>query len=443
MEGGENMSKDYDYGNYFYKLRKESGLSQVELAKKLGVTNKAVSKWENGTAKPSLNLIEKLAEIFDVEIHEIVSNLVKKNKKKITKIVITGGPCSGKSTAASWIQHEFTKKGYSVLFVPETATELILGGIAPWTLENNKKFQKSVLKLQIQKEKIFEESAEHVFSSDKILIVCDRGTVDGLAYMENEREYNSILKELGLTHTLLRDNYDAVFHLVTAAKGAREFYSLENNKARTETPEEAIEKDEKIISAWTGHPHLRIIDNSTGFKEKMLRLLNEISAFLGEPDPYEIERKFLIDLPDLKKLEDNPKCHRVEILQTYLKSQENEETRIRQRGMNGEYTYTLTTKKKISDMKRIEKEKRITEAEYLNFLMNADPSRKQIRKVRYCLVAKNRYFEIDVYPDWKDHAILEIELNNENEQIIFPENIKIIKEVTNDPKYSNYNLSKI
>ena len=48
---------------------------------------------------------------------------------EITKIVITGGPCAGKSTAMSWVQNAFTQMGYAVLFVPETATELITGGV--------------------------------------------------------------------------------------------------------------------------------------------------------------------------------------------------------------------------------------------------------------------------------------------------------------------------
>ena len=48
---------------------------------------------------------------------------------EITKIVITGGPCAGKTTAMSWIQNAFIKKDYAVLFVPETATELISGGV--------------------------------------------------------------------------------------------------------------------------------------------------------------------------------------------------------------------------------------------------------------------------------------------------------------------------
>lgn len=435
--------KDFEYGNYLYNLRKASGLSQMELARELNITNKAISKWENGSAKPSITLLSRLAEIFDVSVEELVTNQTKKKSKNITKIVITGGPCAGKSTAMSWIQKEFTKKGYVVLFIPETATELILGGVAPWTLDKNKNFQKSVFKLQIQKEKVFEEAAQKVFGSDKVLIVCDRGTIDGKAYHANELEYLQNLKEIGYTHTLLRDDYDAVFHLVTAAKGAEEFYTLENNAARTETVEEAIEKDNKILSAWTGHPHLRIIDNSTDFKEKLVRLMKEISAFLGEPEPYEIERKFLIEYPDIKALESNANCHRVEILQTYLKCGDGEEMRVRQRGENGEYTYTLTTKKKISDVKRIEKEKRIDEKEYLNLLMNADPQRKQIRKVRYCLVNKTQYFEIDIYPEWKDKAILEIELNDENEKIVFPKEVKVIKEVTSDPDYFNYALAKL
>lgn len=50
---------------------------------------------------------------------------------KISKIVITGGPCGGKSTALGRIKDRFTAKGYRVLFVSETATELISGGVAP------------------------------------------------------------------------------------------------------------------------------------------------------------------------------------------------------------------------------------------------------------------------------------------------------------------------
>ena len=73
--------------------------------------------------------------------------------------------------------------------------------------------------------------------------------------------------------------------------------------------------------------------------------------------------------------------------------------------------------------------------------MKADPTRRQIRKNRYCLSFENQYFEIDIYPFWKDQAIAEIELSDENDLIRFPKQIKVIKEVTEDDAYKNANLA--
>lgn len=433
--------RDYEFGNYIYKLRKKENITQEELGKKIGVSCKAISKWENGCSKPQLDTIKKLAIIFNISLDELLNLSTSKKDKRITKIVITGGPCAGKTTAMSWIQNAFTERGYYVLFIPETATELINGGIVPWTLESNTDFQKHLLKLQLEKEKIYESAAKKIFDKDKILIVCDRGIIDNKAYM-SDGEFKYTLSELNLNETEVRDNYDAVFHLVSAAKGAKDFYTLSNNKARTETIEEAIQLDNKLIASWTGHPHFRIIGNSLGFEEKMKHLIFEITSFLGEPEPYEIERKFLIEYPNIKLLEKNPNCRKVEIIQTYLNSSNKEEIRIRQRGENGHYIYYKTIKKKIDNLKRIEIEKRLTKDEYLNLLMDADTTKKQIRKTRYCLTFNNQYFEIDIYPFWNDKAIVEIELSDENSNIIFPEYLHVIKEVTNDESYKNYNLAK-
>ena len=360
---------------------------------------------------------------------------------KISKIVITGGPCAGKTTAMSWIQNAFTNRGYMVLFVPETATELISGGVAPWTCSSNGEYQKCQLRLQNEKEKIFEYAAR-TMNSEKILIVCDRGALDNKAYM-NDAEFAAALEYIGSNEIEQRDSYDAVFHLVTAAKGAVEFYTTANNTARTETPEQAAALDDKLIAAWTGHPHLRIIDNSTDFEEKMKRLIAEISFFLGEPEPFEIERKFLIEYPDLKALAAMPNCQKVEISQTYLKSDGNEEVRIRQRGINRHYLYYETRKRPVNSMKRIEIERRLSQEEYLARLMDADPEKRPIRKDRYCFTDNNQYFEVDVYPFWKDQAILEIELIDPEEEIRFPEFLRLIREVTDDDNYKNTALAMV
>ena len=360
---------------------------------------------------------------------------------EIVKIVITGGPCGGKSTAMSRIMKEMEKIGYKVLFVPETASELIGGGVAPWTCGSNADFQKCLFTLQLTKEKVFESAAASM-GCEKCLIVCDRGALDNKAYMTSE-EFSEVLSSIGMKEVALRDNYDAVFHLVTAAKGAEKYYTLDNNQARTETPEQAREIDDNLIASWTGHPHLRVIDNSTDFEGKMQRLISEIAAFLGEPEPLEIERKFLIEYPDTAMLEKLANCSRVEIIQTYLKSDNGEEVRVRQRGSGGSFVYYLTRKRSISGVKRFEIERRLTQEEYLSMLMDADTERRQIRKTRYCLSLNNLYYEIDVYPFWKDKAIAEIELSDENTEIVFPDFIKVIKEVTDDPEYKNAMLAKI
>ena len=362
-------------------------------------------------------------------------------EQKITRIVITGGPCAGKTTAMSWIQNAFTKKGYLVLFVDETATQLMTGG-ALWKYNrNNKEYQFCVTRLMLAKEQAFTDIAK-TFEDEKVLIVCDRGTLDNRAYMTDE-EFSYVLDKLGTNEVELRDHYDAVFHLVTAAKGAEEFYTYANNACRYETPEEAIIADDRLIAAWTGHPHLRIIDNRWDFDQKMLTLITEISSFLGEPRPLDTKRKYLIRYPDVQALESRPNCQRVEIRQAYLHSEvPGEMIRIRQRGRDGNYIYFKTRKRMIEGKKRIEMEERLSRNEYLELLMQADPQYRPIRKQRYCLSENGLYYNIDIYPQWNDRALMELELEDEEQELRLPPRIAIVREVSSEKNYTNSALAR-
>ena len=188
--------------------------------------------------------------------------------------------------------------------------------------------------------------------------------------------------------------------------------------------------------------NLRIIGNDGSFEDKMKALVAEISSFLGEPEPLEIERKFLIEYPDINLLESSEFCNKVDIEQTYLENAAGERFRLRRRGINGNYIYYHTYKEKISDIKRIEIEKCISKSEYDEFLSNTKSQKHTISKTRYCLVYENQYFEIDVYPFWKDKAIMEIELCNENCKVNLPDCINVIKEVSDDDAFSNFSLAK-
>ena len=260
----------------------------------------------------------------------------------------------------------------------------------------------------------------------------------------NEEEFRYVLDQLHTNEIELRDHYDAVFHLVTAAKGAEEFYTLANNAARYETVEEAIRVDDGLIASWTGHPHLRVIDNRYDFNEKMLALITEISAFLGEPRPMETKRKYLIAYPDVRELARRPNCQSVEILQAYLKSEiPGEMIRIRQRGRDGNYIYFKTRKRVTENGKRIELEERLTQNEYLELMMQADPAYRPIRKQRYCLSENGLYYNIDIYPQWNDQAMMEIELYEEAEEVKIPEGITVIREVTGEVEYTNPYIAKL
>lgn len=74
------------------------------------------------------------------------------------------------------------------------------------------------MQMQLEKEKVFQMAAERM-TGDRILIVCDRGLLDNKVYMNN-LEFRTLMRDMGLTETEIRDQYDAIFHLSTAAKGA-------------------------------------------------------------------------------------------------------------------------------------------------------------------------------------------------------------------------------
>jgi len=161
---------------------------------------------------------------------------------------------------------------------------------------------------------------------------------------------------------------------------------------------------------------------------------------LGEPTPSEIERKFLIEKPDVSGI---PMCSKADIIQTYLVSTNGTERRVRQRGTKESgFNFYYTEKTEVAFGERAEVEKRISMKEYVDYLTEADTSLNSIHKTRYCFLYKNQYFEMDFYPFSEDKAIVEIELNNINQAIEMPPFINVIKEVTNDNLYKNYSLAQ-
>jgi len=158
--------------------------------------------------------------------------------------------------------------------------------------------------------------------------------------------------------------------------------------------------------------------------------------------PLEIERKYLIEYPDIQWLESYPESERIEILQTYFNTVSEEKLRVRIWKTKLATLYFLTKKTKITNVTRIEEETELTKDEYDRLLADAVSGMRQLSKVRYRLPYLGKTVEVDIYPFWDDKAVAEVELECEDESVKLPDKIKVIAEVTEDKNYTNYNLAK-
>ena len=158
--------------------------------------------------------------------------------------------------------------------------------------------------------------------------------------------------------------------------------------------------------------------------------------------PLEIERKYLIRYPEESWLDGLPGSSRAELVQTYLKSADGETQRVRTWTENGRTLRYHTVKRRLTDLTRIEEEREITETEYQELLREEDPDRRPIRKTRWRVPYEGHLLEIDLYPFWQNQAVLECELESEEEEARFPSELRIIREVTADARYLNSSLAR-
>lgn len=174
---------------------------------------------------------------------------------KQLRIALTGGPSAGKTTLLQALQKEFHKK---IATVPETASILYRGGFHRSENPNLKvHIQRAIYFVQLESEAIVTKEYPHRH------IICDRGTLDGLAYWPSTE--SDFFSNLGTTLENEINRYDWVIHLDSACQ---EGYDS-SNPIRMETPEEALLVNNKVKDAWSTHPQRLIIGATQDFIRKM------------------------------------------------------------------------------------------------------------------------------------------------------------------------------
>ena len=319
---------------------------------------------------------------------------------EIKKIVLTGGPCAGKTTALVKIVEYFSGMGYKVFTIPEVPTLFSIGG---WNyLTPNRQL-----------------------------------------YYQGERAILEITQMAGSDSESLRKRYDAVLHLVSAADGAEQYYTTATNATRYEKADEeglrlARELDKKVINAWSGHSHLRVINNHDDFNAKLSRVIQEISNVLGLPLPVEKERLYKVEV-----IGEIPGAIESQITQTYLVAEPGCEVRLRRREWSrGKVVNVHRSKKQISETQVIETERQVDNNLYEQMLQQADPYRSTIKKRRQSFIWKGQHFEIDTFLEpVSDLVILQSKGVAEQESVKFPPFVKVLEDVTGNVRYYNYHIA--
>ena len=371
------------------------------------------------------------------------------------KIVLTGGPCAGKTSAMASIERHLINRGFQPFFVPEAATQIIAehklhpslfpgqGGVLF--------FQELIMQRQLHNEKTILSGVRKANLKRRPVIILDRGIMDSLAYFRRaglpDSEFDKMLEKLRAGDFMdnLKGRYNMTLFLDTAP---REIYEIEmkNNPARQEDYESAWRTNELLKGAWTGS-NLKIVTNPKGgiFEDKVRQALLYIDNELGEP-PVEYERKFLVMQNVV--FPSNLEVRQFKIKQYYLQNNSKDVSSERVRAITllpqGITYYYHTVKYKKRGFGTYEKEEKISEEEFLYLLS----SRKHIGKVvksRFCFTSAAHHFELDIFEEPTSvagKAILEVEGGEDlqNTQITFPEFLRIGDELTD--KISNKKIAQ-
>jgi len=180
----------------------------------------------------------------------------------MSRIVLTGGPGSGKTVISTRIAREQPDR---FVLVPEAATQVYDALQTRWDKldrEGRREVQRKIYQLQVDQE---DRTAQ---ANPRKILLLDRGTIDGAAYWpEGPADY---WLDVGSTLEAELKRYDAVIWMESAAALGHEFYDGDSSNAcRFEDAHGAIESGKLLLKLWGGHPNLKHIGAFAEIEEKI------------------------------------------------------------------------------------------------------------------------------------------------------------------------------
>jgi thymidylate kinase len=381
-------------------------------------------------------------------------------------VVLTGGPCAGKTTTMNKSLRQAIAIPHCEVFVAqEAANHLKNGNINFQSAGGDSTFQRLIITHQLEAERaavITGIKHKYAHPEDKVIIVLDRSIMDGQAYFKKAVEFEEILKDFGLTTKAVYERSDKVIYLRSAAVGAEHAYTTSDGTKRDESIEEAAKLDQKVYKAWRKHPHFVVVDNIFRFNEKLDYAISEIFGVAGIKIPVKACRRFIIKTPNAFILHSNT-SHLESFWDKsiFLKSEPANPNlyrsiRIRTGGKTITYHQSEQRWDKVKNPRtnRVTEEAvydttfQISESTVLESLLQIDPHINSVEKmVNTFYVNDIFYCELSVFECNQEYGYLRVFFDCNEEDIeeyidIIRDIFVVLREVTFERKYCEYEIAR-
>jgi len=362
------------------------------------------------------------------------------------KIVLTGGPCAGKSKILERLIKYYSTKDNKIFVVPETASEVLSSGIKFLEVDDPINFQDIIFDRQLNKEETLYRGMQHIPLAENNLIFLDRGLIDNKAYLDTQYRYDILLDKYNQKELNILDNYDLVIDLVSLATTDPEMFLKEctSNEQRYEDLENAQRVDKKTTEAWLGHGNIRYVYPTKTIEEKTDIVIGYINDLLNKKQKISTDMYLIENPSDILMFLDDKNSKKIEVIDYYLGSRDLEKNKdskrmLRKRIYKGAESKLIVITDKDGCIK---KQLVIRDIRWEGFVY-VDGIEKEVRKTEYITNVLGNVCKITCYDDF---TMLEIPKTNCEDPIDILNNFKVIEKIENFEEFyskRNKNMSKL